>query len=181
MHANCGIGGAGSSGDRADARLAGELGVALDHERRAALLPANHEAEVFLVLVEAIEHLEVAFTGHAEGGVNTVGNQCIGDQMTTGTGGNAKVVIRVKLNQMSSSIAAPEATFRAEATTISVVARPRHLHFSSFYRRCFRGWRPSFRCRSPSGSLRWPACSIWSLPSDRRRRASSWIASVRAW
>ena len=42
------------------------------------------------MLVEAIEHFEVAFTGHAEGGVNTVGNQCIGDQMTTGTGGMQK-------------------------------------------------------------------------------------------
>ena len=74
------------------------------------------------MLVEAIEHLEVAFTGHAEGGVNTVGNQCIGDQMTTGTGGECRSRHTCKLNQMSSSIAAPEATFRAEATTISVVS-----------------------------------------------------------
>ena len=51
-----------------------------------------------------------------------------------------------KLNQMSSSIAAPEATFRAEANNHQrCQSCPRHLPFFQLcYRRCFRGWRPSF-------------------------------------
>ena len=72
---DAGIGGAGPARDEADARAAAELALRLGHEGGAAFLPAADEADLLAVLVEAVEHGQITFAGHAEGGVHTLGDQ----------------------------------------------------------------------------------------------------------
>ena len=86
VHANGSIGRAWAARDHAHARFTGEFGVRLGHEGGSTLLAANHEAKIVSVTVQAVEYFEVALAGHPKGGVNTVGNQGIGDQVATGTG-----------------------------------------------------------------------------------------------
>ena len=52
-----------------------ELALRLGHEGRAAFLAAADEADAVAVLVEAVEHGQEAFAGHAEGGVHALGDQ----------------------------------------------------------------------------------------------------------
>jgi hypothetical protein len=66
------------------ARLAGHLAVGLRHERRAAFLPVDHEADVRIV--QCVQHVEVAFAGHAEGGVHAVGMERIDQDLAAGAG-----------------------------------------------------------------------------------------------
>ncbi len=86
VHTNSRISRAGTARDQAHAGLAGVFGVRLGHERRTAFLPTNHKTKIFTVRVEAVKHSEVAFAGHAKGGINAVRNQSVGDQLATGTG-----------------------------------------------------------------------------------------------
>ncbi len=72
---DAGVGGAGPARDEADAGAAAELALRLGHEGGAAFLPAGDEADAVAVLVEAVEHREVAFAGDAEAGGDALGDQ----------------------------------------------------------------------------------------------------------
>ena len=87
---DAGISGAGAAGDEADTRPARELALRLGHESGAALLSAGDEADLLAVLVEAIQHRQIAFAGHAEGGVHALGDQGF-DQCVAG----GRAVMRV--------------------------------------------------------------------------------------
>lgn len=67
MHTNGSIGGAGPTGDEADAWLAGEFAIG-----RPALLPANDELDRTLGIVEGVKRRQVALAGHAEDAFHTV-------------------------------------------------------------------------------------------------------------
>ncbi len=72
MHTNGSIGGAGPTGDEADAWLAGEFAIGFRHIGRPALLPANDELDRTLGIVEGVKRREVALAGHAEDAFHTV-------------------------------------------------------------------------------------------------------------
>ena len=68
--------GTGPARHEADAGPAAQLlFLRLGHEGRA-LLAAGDEADALTVLVEAVEHGEVALAGNAEDGVDALGDQC---------------------------------------------------------------------------------------------------------
>jgi hypothetical protein len=85
VHADRGIGRARAAGDEADAGLAGQLAVGIGHERRAALLAVDDEADIGIV--QGVEHVEVAFAGHAEGGVHAVDLEGIDQDLAAAAGG----------------------------------------------------------------------------------------------
>ena len=95
MHADRGVGGAGTAGDEADAGLAGHLAVGLGHECRAPFLAVDHEADVRVV--QRIEHVQVAFAGDAEGGVDAVDVERIDQELAAGAGrvGHGEVILEV--------------------------------------------------------------------------------------
>ncbi len=99
VYADGGVGGTRPAGDQTYAWFAGQFGVALGHESGAAFLSTDHESKIIAVAVQAIKHAEIALTGHAECGVDTVGNQGIGNQVATGTGGERGCCHACKLNQ----------------------------------------------------------------------------------
>jgi AcrR family transcriptional regulator len=76
----------GPAGDEADARAAAQLALRLGHVARAALVAAGDEADPLAVLVEAVERGEEAFAGHAEGGVDALGDQRLDQGVAGGTG-----------------------------------------------------------------------------------------------
>ena len=67
MHAGTGVGGTRATRHHRDAGPAGELAPRCGHHRGAALLAADHEADLGRV-VQGIEDLEIALAGHAEDG-----------------------------------------------------------------------------------------------------------------
>ena len=94
VHADRGVGRAGAARDEADAGLAGQLAVGLGHEGRAAFLAADDEADARVV--QRVEHVEVAFAGHAEGGVDAVDGERVDQDLAAGAGrvGHGSVVLR---------------------------------------------------------------------------------------
>ena len=54
MHADAGVGGAGSAGDEADSGFPGQLAVGFGHERGAALLAADDQTNALTRVVECI-------------------------------------------------------------------------------------------------------------------------------
>lgn len=75
VHADRSISGARAAGHEADARLAGHLAVSIGHEGSAALLAVDDEADAGFV--QGVQHVQVAFAGHAEGGIGAVDLQRI--------------------------------------------------------------------------------------------------------
>jgi hypothetical protein len=71
------VAGARAARHEADTRAAAQLALRLGHEGRATLVAAGDEADVLAVLVEAIEHAQVAFARHPEGSVHPLGDQCL--------------------------------------------------------------------------------------------------------
>jgi hypothetical protein len=84
VHADRGIGGAGAAGDEADARLAGHFAVGVGHERGAAFLAVDDEADVGIM--QGVEHVQIAFAGYAESGVYAVDLQGIDQNLAAGAG-----------------------------------------------------------------------------------------------
>jgi hypothetical protein len=83
VHAVGAVGGARAAGDHGDAGPAGELAVGLGHHRRAALLAADHVAD--LAVVEGVEQPEIAFPGHAEGEVDAVDLELVDQDLAAGS------------------------------------------------------------------------------------------------
>ena len=63
MDAMTGIGGAGTSGDKTDARLAGKLAIGFRHHGRTTLIAADEH--INLRIVQGVEHRQVAFSRDA--------------------------------------------------------------------------------------------------------------------
>ncbi|MNQ95219.1 hypothetical protein D3C85_1107680 [compost metagenome] len=84
MHTHRGVGGARPAGHEADAGLAGQLAVGLGHVGGAAFLPADDEVDDFAGVVQGVEHGQVAFTGNAEGALDTVDAQGIDQDLAAG-------------------------------------------------------------------------------------------------
>ena len=99
VYADGRIGRARTTRHQANTGFAGEFGVRLGHEGRTTFLPANDKSKIVSVAIKTVKHAEIAFTGHAKSGVYTVGNQCISNQMATGTGGGGKCRHTCKLIQ----------------------------------------------------------------------------------
>jgi hypothetical protein len=86
VHTDAGVGGTRPAGHEADARPAAELALRLGHEGGAAFLPAGHEADAVAVFVKAVQHGQVAFARHAEGGVHALGDQGFHQHMAGAAG-----------------------------------------------------------------------------------------------
>jgi len=84
MHADRGVGGARTAGDETDARFAGHLAVGLGHESRSPFLAVDHETDVRVV--QRVEHIQVAFAGDAEGGVDAVDAERVDQDLAAGAG-----------------------------------------------------------------------------------------------
>jgi hypothetical protein len=64
MHSRRRIGGAGSTGDEADAGPTGGLALGFRHDRRPALLPADGDGDI--AIVAGVESGDIALARHAE-------------------------------------------------------------------------------------------------------------------
>ena len=84
VHADGGIGRTGAARDEADAGLARQLAIGLGHERRAAFLAVDDEADVRVV--QRVQHVEIAFARHAEGGVHAVDLERIDQDLAAAAG-----------------------------------------------------------------------------------------------
>ena len=85
VHADRGIGRPRAARHHHHSRLAGELGIGVGHERGAALLAADHEADAVAVPVQSVEHREVAFAGYPEDGVDVVHRERVGKDPAAGS------------------------------------------------------------------------------------------------
>jgi hypothetical protein len=81
VHPDGGVGGARPARNHAYARPAGQLAVGLGHKGRAALLPAGDKLDLALARMQAVEHCEVAFAGHAERVGNALGQKAIDEEV----------------------------------------------------------------------------------------------------
>ena len=77
MDADCRVGSTRPARDEADTGAACELAIGVGHVGGAAFLAADDEFEFIFNVVHRIQHGEIRFTGHAEGGVRAVRDQCI--------------------------------------------------------------------------------------------------------
>ena len=80
MHAGAGIGGAGATGDEADAGSPGQLGSRLGHHRGAAFLTADDVLDARCE--QPVQHREKAFAGDREHPVDPLALQCINQYLT---------------------------------------------------------------------------------------------------
>jgi hypothetical protein len=69
------IGGARASRHEADTGAPAQLALRVGHERGAAFLPAGDEADAIAMLVQAVQHGQVALAGHTVDGVHALGDQ----------------------------------------------------------------------------------------------------------
>ena len=119
VQADARVGGTGAARHEADAGAARELALRLGHEGRAALLPAGDEADLAAMLVEAVEHREIALAGHAEDGIDTLRDQRL-DQGMAGQAGRLPIRCLVHpatvAGARSDLAATPMPTSAAEAT-----------------------------------------------------------------
>ena len=84
MDANGGVAGAGAAGDHADAGGAVQLAVGFGHIRRTGLVAGVDQGEPVLHVMQRVQHLEVAFTGHAIGGVGPVDQKLVHKDLSAG-------------------------------------------------------------------------------------------------
>ena len=75
MHPGAGIGGTRSARGKADAGTTCEFAVCISGHRGTAFLPAGDKTDVRLAPIERVEHGQVAFSGHPEGGCCPLGNK----------------------------------------------------------------------------------------------------------
>ena len=99
VNARRGIGGTGPARHKADAGLARELALRLGHHGRAAFLATHGHADVGIV--QRIEHGQVAFAGHAEELLHTMGDELLDQNLAAGAGGK---ISRVHINGIGSKI-----------------------------------------------------------------------------
>ena len=84
MHAGAGIGGAGATGDEADAGAAGEFAMGIRRHRGAAFLTAGDEADFIIPPMQRIQNRQIAFSGDAEYQIGALGDKLV-DQVIGGT------------------------------------------------------------------------------------------------
>ena len=100
VDADGGIGGAGAARNHQHAGLAGELAVGVGHEAGAAFLAAGDEADAITVSIQAVQHVQIAFTGYAKRHVHALGDQAFHNQMAGtagfGNGGHGLVSFLVR-------------------------------------------------------------------------------------
>ena len=84
VHADRGVGRAGTARHEADAGLAGELAVGLGHVRGAAVLTRDDELDRVARVVERVEHGEIALARNAERGVDAVHLQLVDQDLGGG-------------------------------------------------------------------------------------------------
>ena len=103
VHADRGVGGARAARDEADARPARHLAVGFGHERGAAFLAVDDEADARVV--QRVEHVEVALARHAEGGVDAVDLECVDQDLAAGAGwvGHVVMPLLVRARQTGAS------------------------------------------------------------------------------
>ena len=87
MHAAGRVGGAGAARDQRDAGPAGHLAVGLGHDRRATLM-ARHD-RVDRRVMEPVQHVEIAFAGHAENPRYALGLKAPDQAMSAGYHGHS--------------------------------------------------------------------------------------------
>ena len=87
MDADAAVAGAGSAGDHGGGGAAGELAVGFGHVDRPGFEPAGDGVDLVADLIEAVEHVEVAFAGHHEDGVDPLGDEGVGQHAPAGPGG----------------------------------------------------------------------------------------------
>ena len=73
-----------SAGDEGDAGFAGHLAPGIGHVGNATFLAADDEVDLVLNVVERIERGEIAFTRHAEDGIDAVQTQAIDKDLSAG-------------------------------------------------------------------------------------------------
>ena len=88
MHADRGIGGTGAAGGKGDAGPPGHGAVRRRHERRAALLPADHglDGVVAALVMQGIEHGEEAFARHGENTVAALNAELVDKDLAASAG-----------------------------------------------------------------------------------------------
>ena len=85
MHARRRVGGAGATGDEADAGAARELAPGLGHHGRASLLPAGDQIDAGAD--QRVEHAEVAFPRHAGGARHALDHELVDQHAGAGAFG----------------------------------------------------------------------------------------------
>ena len=129
VQADGGIAGTWAARHEAHAGPVRELALRVSHERRAALVAAADEADAVAVLVQAVQHREVAFAGHAEHGVDALGDQGF-DQGMAGRsrhhgGRHAAARRRLATRRLTSEAQVTPRTSAAAAPTNTPPAEPR--------------------------------------------------------
>jgi len=81
VHADAGVGGARPARHETHPGPAAQLALRLGHEGRAAFLAAGDEADLLTVLMEAVQRGQVTLPGHAEAGVDALGDQRLHEGM----------------------------------------------------------------------------------------------------
>jgi hypothetical protein len=92
VHADARVGGAGAARDHADAGPAGHLAVGLGHVGGTAFVLGHHQVDVVGCVVQGVEHLQIAFAGHAEHPVHAMEAKAVHQHPAGGTrgGGNRR-------------------------------------------------------------------------------------------
>ena len=81
VQSDAGVGRPRPAGDKTDAGAAAELALRFSHESRAAFLATSDETDFFGMLVEAVEHGQIAFARHAKNRLDTLCDQRFDQQM----------------------------------------------------------------------------------------------------
>ncbi|MNT29580.1 hypothetical protein D3C72_1653300 [compost metagenome] len=77
--------GAGAPRDKADAGTPGQLAMRFGHVGGGRFVPAGDHAHAVAMLVQAVEHGQIAFARHAEDGVGAIDRKRVGKQLPAGT------------------------------------------------------------------------------------------------
>jgi hypothetical protein len=83
MDADRGVGGAGRTGDEADAGAAGELAVGVGHVRGARLVACDHESD--RRVVQRVEDGDVALAWNAERRLDAVDDELVDEHLRAGS------------------------------------------------------------------------------------------------
>ena len=85
MHADGGMAGTGAAGDHADAGGAMQLAVGFGHICGTCLVAGVDQGKAVLHIMQRVQHLEVAFTGHAIGRVGPVDQKLVYKDLSAGS------------------------------------------------------------------------------------------------
>ena len=89
VHADRPVTGARAAGDEGRGGSAGQLAVGFRHVHRGPLEPAGDELQLLVVVVETVEHIEVALARHGEHVVDALCDQRVGQDFPAHAGREA--------------------------------------------------------------------------------------------